>query len=194
MSHQKRNRRIAHEFVGHPTEQPLTQGQMTISTHNDEVGLAPLGLRHQLGCDFFAAALDAMQRGVDRVMPEMIDGVDAEDGLFFGRVLAGHDHDRNLIREALASPFGDRVQGRILQELRRRQFDKCVRLPKRRTKLLNETRLADARFADNERELGVAGARPLPAPAQQVELLLAPGEGGESACARALPPLARTMR
>ena len=92
-----------HEFVGHPTEQPLTQGQMTISTHNDEVGLAPFGLRHQLGCDFFAAALDAMQRGVDRVMPEMIDGVDAEDGLFFGRVLAGHDHDRNLIREALGA-------------------------------------------------------------------------------------------
>lgn len=65
MSHQKRNRRIVHEFVGHPTEQPLTQGQRTISTHNEEVGLAPFGLRHQLGCDFFAAALDAMQRGVD---------------------------------------------------------------------------------------------------------------------------------
>ena len=30
MSHQKRNRRIVDEFVGHPTEQPLTQGQMTI--------------------------------------------------------------------------------------------------------------------------------------------------------------------
>jgi hypothetical protein len=52
MSHQKRNGRIVHEFVGHPTEQPLTQGQMTVSTHNDEVGLAPFGLRHQLGCDF----------------------------------------------------------------------------------------------------------------------------------------------
>jgi hypothetical protein len=82
MSHQKRNGRIVHEFVGHPTEQPLTQGQMTVSTHNDEVGLAPFGLRHQLGCDFFAAALDAMQRSVDLVMPEMIDGIDTEDGLF----------------------------------------------------------------------------------------------------------------
>ena len=88
-----------------------------------------------------------------------------------------------LIRaEALAAPFGDRMQRRILQELRRRPFDKGVgRLAKRRAKLLDETRLADAGFADNECELARAIARPLPAPAQQFELLLAPDERGESA-------------
>ena len=87
--------------------------------------------------------------------------------------------------EALAAPFGDRVQRRILQELRRRQFDKGVwRLAKRRAKLLDQTRLADAGFADNERELARAIARPLPAPAQEVELLLAPDERGERPRAR----------
>ena len=58
-----------------------------------------------------------------------------------------------LIRaKALAPPFGDRMQGRILQELRRRQFDQvCGVSTKRRAKLLHEARLADAGFADNER-------------------------------------------
>jgi hypothetical protein len=53
---------------------------------------------------------------------------------------------------------------RILQELRRRQFDQGVwRLAKRRAKLLHETRLADAGFADKECELAraiLATARP----------------------------------
>jgi hypothetical protein len=73
---------------------------MTISAHDDKVGLAPFRLCHQLGRDFFVAALDSMQRGVDFVVPEMIDGVDTQDGLFFSRVLAGHDHDRYLFRQA----------------------------------------------------------------------------------------------
>jgi hypothetical protein len=168
---------------------------MTISTHNDEVGLAPFGLRHQLGCDFFAAALDAMQRGVDRVMPEMIDGVDAEDGLFFGRVLAGHDHDRNLIREALASPFGDRVQGRILQELRRRQFDKCVgRLPKRRTKLLKRRDLP----MPGSPTMSVSWPWPERARSQRrrnrSSSSLRPARGVRARAPVRLPPLARTMR
>ena len=98
-----------------------------------------------------------------------------------------------LIRaEALATPFGDRVQRRILQELRRRQFDKGVRrLTERRAKLLHEARLADAGFADNERELARAIASPIPAPAQQRELLLAPDEGGQRARAAPAPAAAR---
>ena len=97
-----------------------------------------------------------------------------------------------LIRaEALSAPFGDRVQWRILQELRRRQFDTGVgRLAKRRAKLLHETRLADAGFADNEDKLARAIARPLPAPAQEFEFLLAPDERGQSPRAGA-PPAAR---
>ena len=84
-----------------------------------------------------------------------------------------------LIRaEALASPFGDRVQRRVLQELRRRQFDKGVgRLAKRRAKLLHQTRLADAGFANDERELARAIQRPLPAPPEMTEFLLPSDQG-----------------
>ena len=48
-------------------------------------------------------------------------------------------------------------------------------------KLLEEARLADAGFADHKRELALASHRPLPAPTQEVELLLAPDERGEGA-------------
>ena len=79
----------------------------------------------------------------------------------------------------------------------------CGVSAKRRAKLLHKTRLADARLADDERELARAIARPLPAPAQQVELLLAPDERGErpragaprrrsrARCGRASPAPAR---
>ena len=87
-----------HEIVGHGAEQPLTQGQMTVSAHDDKVSLSPLSLSDQPGSDFAGTALDAMKDGVDPVMPEMIDGIDTHDRLLFGRALAGHDHDRNLIR------------------------------------------------------------------------------------------------
>ena len=132
------------------------------------------------------------QRDVDqrRDQGRIFGGVEADEPK---RVLeVGEAPVGRLIRaEALAAPFGDRVQRRILQELRRRQFDKGVgRLAKRRAKLLHEARLADAGFADNERELARAIARPLPAPAQEVELLLAPDERGERARASA-PPAAR---
>ena len=64
------------------------------------------------------------------------------------------------------------------------------RLAKRRAKLLHETRLADAWFADDERELARAIARPLPAPAQESEFLLASDERGQRPRASA-PPAAR---
>src|SRR5262245_47248558 len=67
-------------------------------------------------------------------------------------------------------------------------------------KLLNEARLADAGLADNEAELALASRRPFPPPAQEVELLLAPGERSEGAgaeppaAARAHDPVERNRR
>ena len=78
-------------------------------------------------------------------------------------------------RRSAGAPLGDRVQRRILQQLRRRPFDKCVRrLAELQSKLLDEARLADAGLADDLDELPLASRRPLPAPAKEVELLLAP--------------------
>jgi hypothetical protein len=129
------------------------------------------------------------QRDVDqrRDQRRIFGGVEADQGKRILKV--GEAPVGRLIRaEPLAAPFGDRVQRRILQELRRRQFDKGVgRLAKRRAKLLDKPRLADAGFADNERELDRAIARPPPAPAQEFELLPAPDEGDERARAGAPP-------
>ena len=64
------------------------------------------------------------------------------------------------------------------------------RLAEPQAKLLDEARLADAGLADNQRELALASHRPLPAPAQEVELLLAPDERSKGAGAEA-PAAAR---
>ena len=68
------------------------------------------------------------------------------------------------------------------------------------------SRGASARNSSMRRDLPMPGspttsaswpaplAAPLPAPAQELELLLAPDEGGEGARAARLPPLARTIR
>jgi hypothetical protein len=44
-------------------------------------------------------------------------------------------------------------------------------------KLFDQPRLAQARLADDERKLTLALARPLPAPAEKIELFLPPDEG-----------------
>jgi len=67
MGHQQRNRRLVHEIVGHAAEQPLSQGQMTVSAHDDKVSLSPFSLCDQPGSDFAMAALDAMKDGVDTI-------------------------------------------------------------------------------------------------------------------------------
>ena len=96
--------------------------------------------------------------------------------------------NKQVRSEPLAAPFGERVQRRVLQELRRRPFDKGVRrLAEPQAKLLDEARLADARLADDERELALASRRPLPPQAEEIELLLAPDERGEGAGAEAPP-------
>ena len=81
--------------------------------------------------------------------------------------------------EALAPPFGDRMQRRVLQQLRRRPLDPGVRrLTETAVKLLHQPRLAQAWLADDQRKLALAFARALPAPGEKIELLLTPDEGG----------------
>src|SRR6202790_466398 len=71
---------------------------MAVSAHDDEVSPSPFSFCHQPGADLAAAALDPMKDGVDSMMLEMVDRIDAEDRLILGRALAGHDDDRDLLR------------------------------------------------------------------------------------------------
>src|SRR3984893_17025948 len=71
---------------------------MTVSAHDDKVSLSPFSFCHQPGAGLAAAALDPMKDGVDSMMLEMVDRIDTEDRLFLGWALAGHDHDRDLLR------------------------------------------------------------------------------------------------
>ena len=88
--------------------------------------------------------------------------------------------------EPLTAPFGDGVQGRILQKLRRRPLDPGVRrLAEAVSKLSDQPRLADPRFADDKRQLTFANPRALPAPAEHLQLLSTPDEQGQRALAAA---------
>jgi len=79
--------------------------------------------------------------------------------------------------KALAAPFGDRVQRGVLQKLRSPPLDPGMRrLPQPRVELVQETRLAEARLANNERELPVARPRALPATQEDAQLLFAADE------------------
>ena len=104
------------------------------------------------------------QRDVDqrREQGRIFGGVEADQPqrvLEVGEALVG----RRIRAEALAAPFGDRVQRRILQQLRRRPFDPGVRrLAELRAKLLDEARLADAGFADDQRRAGPRLCAPAP--------------------------------
>ena len=81
--------------------------------------------------------------------------------------------------EALAAPFGDRVQRRILQQLRRRPLDPGVRrLAQAAMKLLHQPGLAQTRLADDQRQLALALAGAIPASGEKIKLLLAPDKGG----------------
>ena len=96
------------------------------------------------------------------------------------------------VAETLAAPFGDRVQRRILQQLRRREFGPGVRrLAEARVKLLDEPRLADPGLADDLHELSLTGPRALPAPRQEVKLLRTPHQRGWRSRAAAPPAAAR---
>src|SRR5262249_60431566 len=80
--------------------------------------------------------------------------------------------------EPLSSPFGDRMQRRVLQELRAAPFGPGVRGGAQPTmKFFNQTRLAESRLTDDQHQLPVALPRPLPAPHQRRHFLLATDEG-----------------
>ncbi len=120
--------------------------------------------------------------------------VDEAEGVFeIRQALLG----REIRVESLASPFSDRMKRSVLQELRRRPFDECVRrLAQSRVELLQEPRLAETGLADDQRELPVARPRALPAAREKAQLLVAADVNGVSVRAplRRPPPLARMMR
>jgi hypothetical protein len=74
------------------------------------------------------------------------------------------------------------------------------RLSEFQAKLLDKARLADAGLADDLDELPLAFCRPLPAPTQEIEFLLAPNQWGKGAgaeapaAARADDPVERDQR
>ena len=76
------------------------------------------------------------------------------------------------------------MQRRVLQKLRSAPFDPGVRrLGERRTELIDEPRLAEARFADDQHDLAFAGPRAFPAARQQAQLLLAADERRQNSSA-----------
>ncbi len=81
--------------------------------------------------------------------------------------------------EAVPAPFGDRMQRRILQQLRRRPLDPGVQgLAQAAVKLHHQPGFAQAGLASDQRELALALVRALPAPGEKIEFLLTPDEGG----------------
>ena len=98
--------------------------------------------------------------------------------------------------KAQSAPFGERVQGRVLQELRGGPFDPGVRrLGEFCAELLDEARLADAGLADDLDELTLAFERARPAALKEESSSSRPTSGVRArAPPRRPPPLARTMR
>ena len=111
-----------------------------------------------------------------------------EQGRIFGRVEADQPQSVLEIGEFLPvgrvgaavaqpSPFGERVQGRVLQELRGGPFDPGVRrLGEFCAELLDEARLADAGLADDLDELAFAFQRARPATLKLVKFILPPDQ------------------
>ena len=94
--------------------------------------------------------------------------------------------------EALAAPFGDRMQRRVLQKLRAAPFDPGVRrVGEPGMKFLDQARFAQARLADDQHQLAVALPRPLPAPHQHRDFLVAADQRREIALRRAASAAAR---
>src|SRR3977135_2802171 len=79
--HQQRYRRFMHEAVGHPAQQPLAQAMLAVSRTDAPLGLSAIGPWHQFGPALAGAALDAIKAGINAMIPEMIDGVDAHHRL-----------------------------------------------------------------------------------------------------------------
>ena len=116
-----------------------------------------------------------------------------EQGRVFGRVEA--DQPQSVLEvgepplvgrvgaaETQSAPFGDRMQRRVLQELRGGPFDPGVRrLGEFCAELLDQARLADAGLADDLDELTLAFERPRPAALEEGKLVLAADERRQGA-------------
>jgi hypothetical protein len=82
--------------------------------------------------------------------------------------------------EALPAPFSDWVQRRVLQKLRAAPLHPGVRgVGEPGVEFLNQARFAQARFADDQRQLALAPTRPLPAPHQHGDFLVTAHKRGE---------------
>ena len=102
-----------------------------------------------------------------------LDPHQSQSAFQFGKALLGGHIGA---AEPLASPFGDRMEGRVLEELRGAPFDPGMgRLSEPGMKLIDKPRLADAGFTDDLDELTLA-ASPLPAAREQAQLLFAADE------------------
>ena len=103
-----------------------------------------------------------------------------------GEALFAGDFDA---AEARAAPVRDRMQRRVLQQLRGSPLDPGMRrLRQPGAELLDQPRFAEARFADDQRELPFAAARTFPATREDIELLAAADQRGRRA--RTAPPAA----
>jgi hypothetical protein len=81
---------------------------------------------------------------------------------------------RGIHTKALPAPFRDWMKRGILQELRGSPFDPGVRrLRQARMELLDEPRLAESRFADDQHQLAFASLCAVPPARKRTELLLA---------------------
>jgi hypothetical protein len=88
--------------------------------------------------------------------------------------------------ETLTAPFGDRMQRRVLQELRAAPLHPGVRrVGKPGVKFFNQARFAQARLADDHDQLAVALPRPFPAPQQHRHFVVAADQRREIALRRA---------
>src|SRR5262249_55289513 len=94
--------------------------------------------------------------------------------------------------ETLATPFGDRMQGGVLQKLRAAPFHPGMRrVGEPRMKFPDKARFSHARLADYQNQLPVALACSFPAPHQRGDFLVAADKRREMALARTATATAR---
>ena len=148
-----------------------SRGRQNPCRHRRQLPAAQL-LRREFRCAVLRQE-DIDQRREQRRVFGWVEADQNQRILEVGQALVGGQ----VRAEAVPAPFGDRMQRRILQQLRRRPLDPGVRrLAKAGVKLLHQPGLAQARLADDQRELALAFVCALPAPGEKIELLLTPDE------------------
>jgi hypothetical protein len=97
--------------------------------------------------------------------------------------------------ETLTAPISDWVQRRVLLELRTTKFSPGMRrVPQATMKFFDQARLTQAWLAHDQYQLPLALPRPLPAPHQHGDFLIATDERREMALARATSATARPYK